>query len=539
MITIKHTHEDGTLIYGTSKGDGVYEIVKKWEHGGFKFFPSIRMIGLRNSRDRIADRWSINKAAEALRQAGFEVEVEIDDTPRDRAQVLADKADRLEDRRDRLEAKADRHASAAAAAHDRAHQISEQFQAGQPILVGHHSEGRARADRKRMDWAMRTSIAENGKAQSAAERANAVGRQMRHSARPGTTARRIERAEAELRGIQRSLDGYQRIHRDHAGNPFYIETRDAAEGDYRDQLLARKAQLENQLEYDRAQLKAAIDAGEYVEYSRANVHAGDRLWAWGYNGLVIKVNTKTVQVDFRDHWRPKIPFTDVGKVECPHGDDGPTQLAAKRSAEKAPSRPKIEVPSIDVAELTQRIAEAQIGVPLDSEAFMSPPKVVERVMEAAELEPGMSVLEPSAGNGALAKAAAAAGCEVHCVERYPKLSKDLLDMPGIVGLTTADFLEVFPSQYPARFDRVLMNPPFSKGKDIQHVTHALRFVKPGGLLVAVMSNGVAWRKDKTATSFRELVERRGGRIEPLPEEAFAVSGTDVRTVLVIIPAPEV
>ena len=27
MITIRHTHEDGTLVYGTSKGDGVYELI--------------------------------------------------------------------------------------------------------------------------------------------------------------------------------------------------------------------------------------------------------------------------------------------------------------------------------------------------------------------------------------------------------------------------------------------------------------------------------------------------------------------------------
>jgi hypothetical protein len=99
LITIKHTHEDGTLVYGTRKGDGVYDIIRKWENGNFKFFPSLRMIGLRNSRDRVADRWAINAAAKALREAGFEVEVEIDDTFRDRAQVLEDKADRLEDRR--------------------------------------------------------------------------------------------------------------------------------------------------------------------------------------------------------------------------------------------------------------------------------------------------------------------------------------------------------------------------------------------------------------------------------------------------------
>lgn len=130
MITIKHNHEDGTLVYGTRKGDGVFDIIRKWENGNFRFFPSLRMIGLRNSRDRVADRWAINAAAKALREAGFEVTVEIDDEHRDHAQVLEDKAERLEDRRDALEAKAGRHAGAAAAAHERAHQISERFRRG-------------------------------------------------------------------------------------------------------------------------------------------------------------------------------------------------------------------------------------------------------------------------------------------------------------------------------------------------------------------------------------------------------------------------
>ncbi|WP_344897990.1 methyltransferase, partial [Nonomuraea antimicrobica] len=120
----------------------------------------------------------------------------------------------------------------------------------------------------------------------------------------------------------------------------------------------------------------------------------------------------------------------------------------------------------------------------------------------------------------------------------PVLSKALLDVPGIVGLTTGDFLEVTPDQYPAKFDRVLMNPPFSKGQDIQHVTHALRFLKPGGQLVAVMSTGVTSRQDKTTLAFCDLVWKRGGHITPLPDNAFAISGADVRTVLAVIPAPE-
>lgn len=538
MITIRHTHEDGTLIEGSRKGDGVYEIVRKYENGGFKFFPSLRMLGLRNSRDRVADRWAINAAAEALRKAGFEVTVEIDDEHRDRAQVLADQADRLEDRRDRLETKADRHAGAAEAAHNRAHQISERFAAGQPILVGHHSERGARADRKRMDQAMRTSVKENDAAQDAARRANAVGSQARHSARPGTTARRIKTAEAELRRIQRDLDGYTRRHLDHSGQPYYIDKHEPATGDHCERLLARKAQLDNQLAYDRQQLADAVQEGTFVEWGPHNVHVGDLVTYWfrDRRRRVLKVNKVTVSVESGYSWPDKVKFTDILAVECPHGEDGPVVVAPKQPKQKAPARPKVEVAALDVAALTAQIEAAQITMPRDSEAFMSPPAVVERVLEAAELGSGITVLEPSAGKGALAKAAAAEGCHVQCVEKYSALAAGLLDVPGIEGLVTSDFLEVLPERYPDGFDRVVMNPPFSKGQDIQHVTHALRFLKPGGLLVAVMGAGVTFHQEKAAVAFRELVEQRGGRIEPLPDDAFAVHGTNTRTVIAVIPA---
>ena len=60
------------------------------------------MIGIPQSRDQLAKRWQIDQAAKALRAAGHEVTVEIDDTPRDMAEVKADRADRLDARYDRL-----------------------------------------------------------------------------------------------------------------------------------------------------------------------------------------------------------------------------------------------------------------------------------------------------------------------------------------------------------------------------------------------------------------------------------------------------
>jgi 16S rRNA G1207 methylase RsmC len=84
------------------------------------------------------------------------------------------------------------------------------------------------------------------------------------------------------------------------------------------------------------------------------------------------------------------------------------------------------------------------------------------------------------------------------------------------------------------FDRIVMNPPFADQQDIRHVTYAATFLKSGGRLVAIMSAGVAFRKDRLAREFRALVEQRGGSIEELPADAFRASGTGVRTVLVTI-----
>jgi 16S rRNA G1207 methylase RsmC len=75
------------------------------------------------------------------------------------------------------------------------------------------------------------------------------------------------------------------------------------------------------------------------------------------------------------------------------------------------------------------------------------------------------------------------------------------------------------------FDRVLMNPPFDHGIDIDHIKHALQFLKPGGRLVAICANGPRQQKElkPLATTWEEL-----------PDDTFAASDTHVRTVLLTI-----
>jgi predicted RNA methylase len=192
---------------------------------------------------------------------------------------------------------------------------------------------------------------------------------------------------------------------------------------------------------------------------------------------------------------------------------------------------------VDAAQALAPVLETGTVVTLrekrqSAQYFPTPAAVVQRVIELADLRPGLEVLEPSAGSGAIASAAAAAGAVVDCIERDPGYAAVLADTGMPRTLTVADFLTVPPHPI---YERIVMNPPFTKGADMQHVEHALRFLKPDGLLVSVMSWAVVEQSRKTA-KFRALVEARGGTVEAVAEGAFKESGTDMDTVIVTTPA---
>lgn len=166
-----------------------------------------------------------------------------------------------------------------------------------------------------------------------------------------------------------------------------------------------------------------------------------------------------------------------------------------------------------------------------SQFFPTPPAVVAELLRLAEVRPGMEVLEPSAGRGAIVSALVEAGCFVDCVEKELEHARVLAATGKVRALAVADFLKVGPRPV---YDRVVMNPPFTRGADVEHVMHALGFLREGGLLVSVMSGNVAWKA--SASRFRALVAERGGRVAALPDNAFRASGTDTDTLLVAIPA---
>lgn len=306
MITISHTHADGTLVEGTSKGDGTAAILKA---NRFRWFPSIKTWGVAQSRDHLAKRWQINAAADALRAAGFEVTIEIDDTPREVTEVKADRAERLEGRQEALEAKAERNGAEAEQRFARASEIAY-GRNGQPRLAGHYSCKAWDADQKRIENNDRLGGVAYGKAKHYEAAAAVVGKADAYRERPDVTIRRIEKAEAELRRIARTI----------AGATFGLSDKPA--GGWLESLEAQRAFTEHQLEADRAALKAAEDAG-YRCHSRETIHVGDVIstgrGAWG-RGEVARVNAKTVSVKTQYSWTDKVRYEEIKRVECPHDD---------------------------------------------------------------------------------------------------------------------------------------------------------------------------------------------------------------------------
>lgn len=188
----------------------------------------------------------------------------------------------------------------------------------------------------------------------------------------------------------------------------------------------------------------------------------------------------------------------------------------------------------DVAEmLEQIIATGEYRrVKQDLGQFDTPADVAKTVVDFAQIRLGNHILEPSAGKGSLARLAAlAAGTYVDCVEIDEKRAKHLTIVPGVARITHRDFMTVVPVEAES-YDRVVMNPPLARQADIEHVTHALKFLKPDGCLTAVMSQSVRWRHNEKAVAFRTMLKNMSAVWFDLPTGAFAESGTMVNACVV-------
>ena len=152
--------------------------------------------------------------------------------------------------------------------------------------------------------------------------------------------------------------------------------------------------------------------------------------------------------------------------------------------------------------------------------FETPPVVARHMVELAEIGAMDLILEPSAGRGAIAQFLGM--CDL--IELYEPNVRYLCE----VGYTVShgDFL----NWQCGRYNRIVMNPPFSRNQDIAHVRHAYKMLAPGGRIVAIMSEHPFFAKDPDSVAFCEWFGK--GYNEKLPSGTFSTTGVNSRLVVI-------
>ncbi|GGA64745.1 DUF4942 domain-containing protein [Pelagibacterium lentulum] len=161
------------------------------------------------------------------------------------------------------------------------------------------------------------------------------------------------------------------------------------------------------------------------------------------------------------------------------------------------------------------------AVAKDLQFYWTPEPVVASAIDLAGLykrDPAFRVLEPSCGDGRILDGLLKAGCDAFGIEYHAGRAAEARAKGHSV--LTDNFLECPPKP---EFDAVVMNPPFYGRHYVKHVRHALKFLKPGGTLVAILP----------ATAHYDHKELEG-EWRDLPVASFAAAGTNVPTGLIRI-----
>lgn len=173
-----------------------------------------------------------------------------------------------------------------------------------------------------------------------------------------------------------------------------------------------------------------------------------------------------------------------------------------------------------------------INIKKEFQFFPTPDHLADRLVELADMHETDSVLEPSAGQGAIIKAIQKQfnKKEVNCYELNPINQAVLIKMNN-VNLLGDDFL-LHNSK--GAYDRIIANPPFSKNQDIDHIYAMFSLLRAGGRLVTIASTHWRHSKNKKETKFREFLANMDAEITEVEAGEFQESETNVATVIIVI-----
>lgn len=184
-ISATYSPEDNKIrLYASTRLDA--ETFERVKAAGFHWAPKQELF--------VAPKWTPEREDLALELAG-EIEPE-EMTLAERAAIKAERLDNLASKR---------HAESVSL-NRRADDLSQAFYMGQPILIGHHSERKARKTQERMNAAQGAAIKAGKAANYWLYRATGVERFANMKNNPRVRANRIKTLLAELRDLQRGIN---------------------------------------------------------------------------------------------------------------------------------------------------------------------------------------------------------------------------------------------------------------------------------------------------------------------------------------------
>lgn len=167
----------------------------------------------------------------------------------------------------------------------------------------------------------------------------------------------------------------------------------------------------------------------------------------------------------------------------------------------------------------------------DFQFFPTPKPLAEYLCDLAEINSESIVLEPSCGKGNIADAVWKRSPNTLIgIDLDTTLADSLKDKPYKITLGV-NFLAYDPE---SKFNRIVMNPPFSKHQDIDHIYKAYQVLVPGGIMVSVVCENAFWNSDKKSDMFRHWLNNVNASVEKTNDGAFKESGTMVRTRIIKI-----
>lgn len=165
----------------------------------------------------------------------------------------------------------------------------------------------------------------------------------------------------------------------------------------------------------------------------------------------------------------------------------------------------------------------------DFQFFATQEPEINLMITKANIQPNDDILEPSAGQGAIVDRILPLCKKVDMCEFMPE-NCQILKQKGY-DILCDNFLDLSVEH---RYNKILANPPFTKGQDILHVRKMYEHLKPNGRIVTIMSTSWILGTQKKQVEFRNWLKDIGATYEEIAEGAFKKSGTGVKTVMVTI-----